>query len=64
MARFENYNREKAYWFITYLRLAEAICIDPSISAKNSDFKEQLDKYYQDKIERMEKLYGFTHGKE
>jgi hypothetical protein len=44
MATFYNYNEDKEFWFIIYLQLAEIICMYPSLSAKNSDFKDNMRK--------------------
>lgn len=56
MAFFFDYEQNKVFWFVTYLRLAEAICLDPSISVKNSDFKSVIDAYERD-LEKWERLF-------
>lgn len=60
MATFEDYTDHKAWWFVTYLRLAEAICTYPSLSAKNSGLFKVFE-MEDEKLERLERrLYGIT----
>lgn len=62
MAEFWNYDEEKWWWFATYLQLAAAICAYPSLSAKNSDFKDNVVKLdFPIDIEEDRRIHG-THG--
>lgn len=42
VAIFYQYDEDKAFWFGVYLELAAAICKYPYLSAKNSDFKDNM----------------------
>lgn len=42
MATFWNYREDKIFWFVIYLELAAAICQFPSLSVKNSSFKDNI----------------------
>lgn len=43
VATFYKYDEDKAFWFTVYLELAAAISKYPYLSAKNSDFKDNME---------------------
>lgn len=60
-AEFWNYEKESWWWFNTYLQLAAAICAYPTLSVKNSDFKDNAEELgFPVNIEEDIKIYG-TH---
>lgn len=62
MAYFENYEEDKAFWFLTYLQLAEVISHYPTLSAKNSNFQDEVDKYL-GRHHSIRREHGNTNGK-
>lgn len=59
MATFFNYREDKIFWFVIYLELAAAICEHPYLSAKNSDFKDNIGKMdFPIEMESEEHTYG------
>lgn len=44
-AKFQNYYRDRWYWFYVYLQLGALISEYPELSVKNSDFSVFLNDY-------------------
>lgn len=59
---FQNYNKDKWFWFSAYLQLGAAISLDPNLSAKCSNFSDLLQEHidnlqYEEELRRMRGHY-------
>jgi hypothetical protein len=62
---FQDYQRDKWWWFVTYLELAATICAQPQLSAKNTGFDVLMSDYKKaaEEFEKQKKrsvLFGST----
>jgi hypothetical protein len=62
LEEFAGYKHNEEWWFVIYLRLAEAISKNPSLSAKNSDISEYFEIEGLERWERKE-LESHLNGK-